>query len=620
MRDHSPLVIEEFNGLWKRGDPNNEGVDKDSCPQDHFTACNNIRFVQGGFATRDGIEPFLPYGNVVRIYNYSGVAGESLLILDTSGNIFHSESPTPSVAILTIAGMADFCFVTYSGRAYISPTNLPNEFLYVYKGDGTPARRSGGTKPSIAGKVAFTAYNTESAGLITKGIHIIAVSYNGTSGLGPEVFPIVIAPGKKEIKLDNIPVSAGKTRTIAMTKAIDPKDYVANQTTYTYYQALVIANDTDTNAIISIADADLVTILPVAGAGAPVSGALLASNSSQNGNSDQGFRLIGVVYETDTGFLTSIGPESFASVCTINQTKRIDIGNIPVSPNSYVEARWLVSTKVIQDYNGNQEGYQFFFIPNGRIPDNTSTTTNVSFFDADLLDDASHLFDLYENPPSCGNLATYHGRLVEVGGTGTGLGHSSIDEIRVSVVGEPEAINQIDGILRVPEDSRGLTAAQEYRDVLYVFKSTKTFAINDNGDLPVNWPITLIDQGQGCNGGVARTLNSDGLTVESLLVPNFSGLCLFNGTFVKPELTWKIEDLWQGTNRVNANRIQVMNDTILKRIYLNLPDWTMLMGDYSNGLDPKNIRWTPWTFDVQVSTIALLDFNKLIIGSVGIRS
>jgi hypothetical protein len=42
----------------------------------------------------------------------------------------------------------------------------------------------------------------------------------------------------------------------------------------------------------------------------------------------------------------------------------------------------------------------------------------------------------------------------------------------------------------------------------------------------------------------------------------------------------------------------------------------MLFGDYSNGLDPKNIRWTPWTFDIETNTIALIETNTLAIGSL----
>src|SRR6476646_5739242 len=87
LRDHEPLVIESFNGLWARGDA-------DSCPLDHFTDCNNIQYIQSGFKTRDGLDTYRAVGDVLRLYNYVMQSGESLLILDVHGNIDHSINET----------------------------------------------------------------------------------------------------------------------------------------------------------------------------------------------------------------------------------------------------------------------------------------------------------------------------------------------------------------------------------------------------------------------------------------------------------------------------------------------------------------------------------------------
>lgn len=51
LRDHQPVVIEEFNGLWVNGDT-------DAVPIDHFSDCENIIFLENGFRTRQGIDPF----------------------------------------------------------------------------------------------------------------------------------------------------------------------------------------------------------------------------------------------------------------------------------------------------------------------------------------------------------------------------------------------------------------------------------------------------------------------------------------------------------------------------------------------------------------------------------
>src|SRR5437762_8657496 len=147
-RDHEPVVLDAFNGLYKRGGA-------DSCPLDHFSDCQNIQFKgTSSFKTRDGVNIYQggasPLGNVIRIYNFITQNANSLLILDDSGRIYHvTNGGLTSTLILTIVTMTDFAFVPYAGRAYISPIatygtgadaqerGITGEFLYVYLGDGT---------------------------------------------------------------------------------------------------------------------------------------------------------------------------------------------------------------------------------------------------------------------------------------------------------------------------------------------------------------------------------------------------------------------------------------------------------------------------------------------------
>ena len=42
----------------------------------------------------------------------------------------------------------------------------------------------------------------------------------------------------------------------------------------------------------------------------------------------------------------------------------------------------------------------------------------------------------------------------------------------------------------------------------------------------------------------------------------------------------------------------------------------MLMGDYDDGMNPKDIKWATWAFDIEATTIALINVNVLIIGSL----
>ncbi len=622
MRDHLPVTIEEFNGLWKRGPD-------DSCPMDHFSDCENVISIEGGFETRPGLDTFPGIANVLRLYKYSTQTQEGLLILNTSGEIFHQlldVAETLYGPILTIADMTDFGFQSYNGRAYITPfktfqddlgnnysKGLENEFVYVYKGDGTTARKAAGFPPSNATTTDnqnFKAFNSTFDGVVDKGVHFLTVLYDGTD-LALEVFPVVYAPGRKEIQLINIPIGPGGTvsRVIAMTKAIDPKDFIPDQSAYSYFEALTIPDNTTDSILISINDLSLVT--PAAIGAIPTVTGLLAKQSTATGYADLGFHLIAVVYETDTGYLTALGPEIFASVTIVDVLKGIDVSNIPTAPDPAVTKRHLVATKAIQNYNGDQTGYQFFFIPDGTIENNIDTTKTVSFYDADLLEDASHLIDNFSEIPAGVTLTTYHGRMVLT---------TTFDDIsvtNVSAPGEPEAFDQVDGVIIIPLNGIPITTAQEYRDVLYIFKKTQTYAAVDNNDEPSTWQVLPIDQGVGCSvHGVATVLDSGGVNVDFLLIADWSGILVFNGTYNRPELSWKIADYWLALDRNEFDRYQFMNDSLNQRLYICIPEsGRILVGDYRWGLDPKAIKWWPWRFVIKTTSIALVQTDVVVVGS-----
>jgi len=505
--------------LWQRGDP-------ESAPSDHFTQADNIQFFHSGIETRDGLINYilnpLPPLQITRVYNYVTQTGQTLIVLTVGGKIYHitgpgSVSPNP---ILTIPEMEDFGFVAINGRAYITPfktyTNptgekyqlgLKNEFLYVYKGDGTPARKAAGLPPS----------------------------------------------------------------------------------------------------------------------GAALSVAEFAAGT---GDTDIGFHLLAVVYETDTGYLTALGPEVFGSL-NFSGNARLYVSNIPISPNSFVKKRHLVSTKAILNYNGDQAGYQFFFIPGGTIPDNTTSDWGGAYFDADLISDASHLIDNLSEIPSSVNLNTYHSRLVMVGEFGipetlqnlpTGI-EDNRSIARLSFPGEPESISKIDGLLIVPLDGTPLTNVQEFRDVLYLFKKTRTFSYSDSYDVPSTWQEEVLDQGIGAPvHGIATVLDTGGVNIDFLIIVDWSGLMLFNGTYAQPEMSWKIEDFWRGLDRNEFHNIQIVNDSLNKKIWITLPEpyrKILLHADYKNGMNSSNIRWAKWIFDIKAFAIALIETDRLVIGTPG---
>ena len=500
LREHKPIILDKFFGLYQRG--NVEEV-----PVDHFTDCENIRFVgSNAFATRYGIDKHqdvvVPLGKVTRLYNYITTEGSTLLCLTwdgTTGKIYHSvNSTTVYGPILTITGMTDFGFVPYAGRAYITPfytytvgdlnleRGMQNQFLYVYLGLGAAARKAGGTTPA---------------------------------------------------------------------------------------------------------------------------GTLIVTNGA-TGHTDAGFHLFAVVGETDTGYLSA--PVAFVGFDTL-ATSSVSFSAIPTFTGSQWTKRHIVASKIITTYNGDTVGYTYYFIPNADINDNITTVlADQSFFDADLLEDASHLLDNYAEIPAGVSLSIYHNRLCLT------TTYTDISIVLVSAVGEPEAISQIDGLLIAPLDGNPITVAQEMRDVLYVTKRVRTVAFVDNDDVPSSWPLTVIDSAIGCGvHGIATVIDSGSSSVDFLMIASYQGIMLFNGRYAQPELSWKIKGYWNDLDKSNWRLVSMLNDPINQTIYCTLPNYKMLVGDYANGMEPKKIRWTPWKFDVKVNAVALVNINQLIIAAEG---
>jgi hypothetical protein len=507
-RDHDPIPIEEFNGLWDRGD-------EEDVPLDHFRDCENIdtSHFGSGFRSRDGLGQHqnvaAPLGNIIRMHNYVMQTGYTLLVLvrdttvSTTYKLYHVVNDASVLGpIHTLTGQTttpDFKCVSYNGRAYISffatfgtgdtaiEKGLQNEFVYVYAGDGTAIRKAAGTKPDESMDLTIT-----------------------------------------------VSASAGAT--------------------------------------------------------------------------DAGLHTFGVCFETSSGFITAPGRlSSFTTVADHG----VDFADIPISADPNVVARRLVASTVIPNFNGDTAGFTFYFIPDGRIANNSATTlSNISFYDADLVEDASHLIDNYAEIPAGAALGLYQNRLC-VGAT-----YTDISLALVSAAGEPEAISQIDGLLIVPLDGTAITTFAELRDILYVFKRAKTVAYSDNGDVPSSWPFSQVDQAIGCPvHGIATVIDSGGISIDFLITASFAGIMIFNGQYAKPELTWKVQELWFNQDRNEFKRIQLCNDVISKSLFVTLPDYRLLKADYSDGLDPKKIKWWPQRFDIRATTIALTNIDDLIIGS-----
>ena len=336
-------------------------------------------------------------------------------------------------------------------------------------------------------------------------------------------------------------------------------------------------------------------------AGAVPTGVMAAVNSATSGNVEKGFHLIAVVYETESGFLTAPGPQVFASV-TATGDFSVDISGIPTGP-SYVSARRILMTQIITDYNGNQNGYEFFFVPNGRIADNSTATLTISCFDADLFTSADYLFDLYDEIPAMVWLTMYNGRLVGGGE------NSNPSVVRISEAGQPEAFNEVTGLLLVdPSNTTSpVNNGQELRGVLHLFKRDRTYGTSDNNMAPATWQVTPIDKGVGTGPhGIATVTDADGVSADRIFVASLRGLEIYTGVYQSNEASFKIFDLWKRINKVAFNTINLAHDPVEKIVYCAVPldaattPSHILVCNYAN-YDPSinsfhmAARWSIWT-------------------------
>lgn len=341
-------------------------------------------------------------------------------------------------------------------------------------------------------------------------------------------------------------------------------------------------------------------------AGATPAGTLTIANGAA-GHTDPGLHSFAVVGETDSGFLSE--PFGF-NTFTTSALSSVSFSTVPVMVGTQWTKRHIVATKVITNYNGDNTGYQFFFIPGAIINDNVTTVlANQSWFDADLLEDASHLLDNFAEIPAGAVLALYHDRLC------LATTFNDISLIYLSAPGEPEAISEIDGLIIVSLDGNPITNIVELRDIMYVFKRARTTSYTDTGEEPSSWPDSPIDAALGTSvHGIATVLDSGNTSIDFLIVCTYAGIVLFNGRYILPELTFKIEALWGVQDRNEYRRIQVVNCPPKKCIYVVLPDSRLLIGNYANGMDPKNIRWHPHSFDQVVNCVAIVNIDEIIVG------
>lgn len=531
MRDHTAVPIENFKGLWARGNT------LDGCPLDHFTDSNNVDFNESNVEVRDAFRKSLtltlpgPIDGTpalrTRVFTtvISNVTTSFFLILNQNGQ-FYSVKFLPALANAVLlhdftgVGVFDFDVVNYGKRAFITFSNGRIGMDVVYRYDGTIFTEAAGVGPVNGnGAVYLTPANSATAGNVQAGIHYYSLAFEYDSGF----------------------ISTFKT---------------------------------------------------MVGVGAHPLGL----------NSTGGFK--------------------------------VDLTGILLG-GANVVARWILATKVVPnaviatDPTGNSN--EFFFLQ--RIADNTTTTLTVDFFDNQLVESADYLYDLAEFIQGGVTIGMYHNRLVVGGTRAQGVTTAIIGASPISVVAsfpnDPETFDRTTSLINIPAFGQaslvsiagvplevGVTEVQEYRDVLYAWSISKTVAITDNGDTPDTWVPVTIDEGIGSFlHGVITVLDAGSVNINYLIVADKTGLYVFNGNYIKPELSWKIATLWQTiikTPDVNNSLRGVMcfaNDTLNKKFYISLefdglsnkPN-EILLCDYSlvdiNDLASyKQLRFSRWRYN-----------------------
>jgi len=332
---------------------------------------------------------------------------------------------------------------------------------------------------------------------------------------------------------------------------------------------------------------------------------MAAAQTANPGNVSFGTYLMSYAFETSTGFITQPAVPFIEVQCAGDRT--ILVSDLPIGPAGTV-ARWVISTKAITLYYptvGEAEFLPLYFVT--RVANNTDSTVTLDFYEEQLIEDASYLYAQLTEIPAGVGLLDYKGRLISYGE------YDDPSLARVSSIGEPEALSSTSGFLITdPIDNTGIRAAVEFRNILYLFKLNRSYMTEDNLEEASTWQVVNFEKSIGTeSNGIADILDAKGSSSEGFLVASLGAIYLYNGVFSEPELSYKIRDLWLRINPAYFHLTQLANDTINKRIYalVALDSATaishIIYGDYRNGLDSTNIKWSIWEFAEDPTSILI---------------
>ena len=360
----------------------------------------------------------------------------------------------------------------------------------------------------------------------------------------------------------------------------------------------------------------------VAGGDKPT-GDFTVALSSNAGNVEKGTHVLAFVYQTKYGFVTEPGPATFPKIEADGKHK-LSISGIPIGPPGTTQRR-LISTRAIEGYNGDQEGYEYFFVPGGTINDNTTTTLEIDYFDAALEVSVDYLFDQLAKIPACLWMAPYRKRIAYGGED------ANPSMVRFSKSDEPESVDSLSGfIVCDPNETVGVKSGIEYRDNFYIFKGVipgHTYTTKDNTFEPSTWPIITLDRGIGCDlNGSSQYMDAKGANSDFFLVADAAGLYAYNGGFdATNPLSGKIQNLWDRINKKAFNRLQLVIDPKKLIIYILVPLDTatepshIIVCSYENGISVNDVSWHLWTISGNINPVSIGVWGSSLYGKTIFR-
>ncbi len=336
-----------------------------------------------------------------------------------------------------------------------------------------------------------------------------------------------------------------------------------------------------------------------------------------------GLHLVSVVFETDSGFLSTCPTSHIKAplqVTTTTANGKINVTNIPTFPGvagswpaATVIARHLIMSKVVVNFDQNGfDSYEPFIV--ATINDNTTTSFSIHIPDSGMVNSAKDLINQSQSGVRTHvGMAIYKGRMVWLGSRSFTGGDTFglVNSVTYSPINRPEQLRNVlnDGLrVVVGADFSGrVMAGAELNGTFYIFKEDSTFAhIADDQSDPTDWAQpSLVDAGKGAfpNGIATVGNNPSNLMDNYILVAGNHGLSLFNGAYSQNSLA---DAIWEKFNTVSLRWIKVVVDPIRKLMFLRFGDPIAAEGsvsgpksyiyfaDYYYGL--QNLRWGKFVF------------------------